>query len=232
MDGWSSWPFRRRATLSMIRQLDADVIGLQEAFPFQRQWLARRLRRHDVVGEFRESKRRGEGTPLFLRRATVEHADGWTRWFGGVPGARLPGASFPRIATSAVVTDKQSGHRVRITNVHLDEHSDRNRRASLDELVGWLDEDDDLPHVVLGDFNAKPTDPIFEALTTRGLRHALPKTAPGTAHDFTGRTNGSRIDHIFVSKAITVRGASVVTSTRGRLPSDHWPVVADLVLDG
>jgi len=230
-DGWHSWPFRRRSTLAMIRSLDADVIGLQEVFPFQRRWLARRLRGYDVVGEFRADGRRGEGTPIFVRRDTVgPTTDGWTRWFGGVRGAPLPDASFPRIATSAVVTDATTGARVRITNLHLDERSKENRRASLEELVGWLDGDE--PQVVLGDFNATPGSSVLDALRQRGLRHALPEDAGGTNHDFTGRTDGRRIDHILVSSSIDVRDARVVTTTTGRLPSDHWPVVADLGVTG
>ena len=228
LDGWNSWPFRKRSTLAAIRALDADVVGLQEVFPFQRQWLAHRLRGYDALGEFREGGKRGEGTPLLVRRAAVEHADGWTRWFGGVRGARFPGASFPRIATSALVTDRESGNRVRVTNLHLDERSPGNRQSSVEELVAWLD--DDVAHVVLGDFNATVEDPIFEVLARHGLRHALPRGSGGTAHDFEGHTRGRRIDHIMVSASVEVRGASVVTSTGRRLPSDHWPVVADLVL--
>jgi endonuclease/exonuclease/phosphatase family metal-dependent hydrolase len=229
-DGWNSWPFRKRSTLATIRQLDADVLGLQEVFPFQRQWLAHRLRKHDVLGEFRDGGRHGEGTPLFLRRGTVEHDEAWTRWFGGVKGARMPEASFPRIATSALVTERSTGTRVRVTNLHLDERSDRNRRVSVEELAGWLDEDGDIAHVVLGDFNATVENPLFEVLAARGLRQALPRGSVGTNHDFTGKTSGRRIDHIMVSASIEVRGATVVTSTGRRLPSDHWPVVADLVL--
>jgi len=231
-DGWNSWPLRRRSTLAAIRSLDADVIGLQEAYPSQRQWLAFRLRTHDVVGEFRDGGRRGEGTPLLLRRATVEHTDAWTRWFGGLRGVRLPGASFPRIATSAVVTERATGGRARVTNLHLDEHSATNRRASVEELLTWLDEDDDLAHVVLGDFNATVEDPIFELLAGHGLRHAVPRGSGGTAHGFTGRSSGRRIDHILVSSSIQVRGASVVTTTGRRLPSDHWPVVAEITVPG
>jgi endonuclease/exonuclease/phosphatase family metal-dependent hydrolase len=85
---------------------------------------------------------------------------------------------------------------------------------------------------VLGDFNATIGEEVLELLAGHGLRNALPNNAAGTAHDFTGQMNGRRIDHVLVSAAIAVRGASIVTSTTRRLPSDHWPVVADLTLDG
>jgi endonuclease/exonuclease/phosphatase family metal-dependent hydrolase len=227
-DGWDSWPLRRRSTLSTIRALDADVVGLQEVFPFQRRWLARRLRDHTVIGEFRDDGRRGEGTPIFLRPETVTEVDGWTRWFGGVLGARLPDASFPRIATSVVVTERTTGQRVRVTNLHLDEHWADNRRRSVDDLVEWLAGHEH--HVVLGDFNATIDDPVFDVLEQHGLRHALPDDAGGTAHDFTGRTDGRRIDHVMVSASISVTSARVVTSVGRRLPSDHWPIVADLAV--
>ena len=86
--------------------------------------------------------------------------------------------------------------------------------------------------IVVGDFNAVPSDveawaPLFAA----GLEPALAADAPGTAHDFTGRTDVPRLDHILVSRHWEVHDAGVVTARpRGRLPSDHWPVRAVVAL--
>jgi endonuclease/exonuclease/phosphatase family metal-dependent hydrolase len=59
----------------------------------------------------------------------------------------------------------------------------------------------------------------------------VPDDAPGTNHDYGTFEPKVRIDHILVSDHWAVHGAEVVTEKpRGRFPSDHWPVVADLEL--
>ncbi|HJR24407.1 MAG TPA: endonuclease/exonuclease/phosphatase family protein, partial [Acidimicrobiales bacterium] len=46
LDGFvRAWPFRRRAVVAAIASLDADVVGLQEAYRFQLRSLLRGLQR-------------------------------------------------------------------------------------------------------------------------------------------------------------------------------------------
>jgi endonuclease/exonuclease/phosphatase family metal-dependent hydrolase len=69
------------------------------------------------------------------------------------------------------------------------------------------------------------------ALLDAGWRDAVPAEAGGTFHDFTGATDQERIDHILVGKGWQVVDAEVSHHRPGgRLPSDHWPVVATLQL--
>lgn len=72
---------------------------------------------------------------------------------------------------------------------------------------------------------------MLELLTAAGFRSALPTEAEGSTHQFTGRTDGRRIDHIFVNERFDIHGGEVIhLPDDGRLPSDHWPVIADLEL--
>lgn len=233
LDGRHHWFLRRRATAAVLAGLDADVIGVQEAFGFQARWLHRRLGRGEggyaMVGEGRSARRRGERTSVLVRRSSLEVVDARTRWYGAEPdrpGTRLPGASFPRTATLVRLRAPGGGPEVLVANTHLDEHLDVNRVAAADQLAGWLG---DGPAIVVGDLNAEPGSPPLARLHAAGLRDVLGPDAPGTNHDFTGRTDGRRIDHVLVSPHWTVESARVVTERPGgRLPSDHWPVVARL----
>ncbi|MEJ7721431.1 MAG: endonuclease/exonuclease/phosphatase family protein [Ilumatobacteraceae bacterium] len=102
-DGRNSWPLRRRATAKALAALDADIVGLQEVYGFQRRYLLGRVPGYRAVGKGRRNGRRGEQCPILVRDPVAIDAD-WTRWFGDEPehpGSRLPGASFPRIATMA-----------------------------------------------------------------------------------------------------------------------------------
>lgn len=228
-DGRDSWPCRRRATAATIGGLDADVVGLQEAFGFQQQWLLRRLPGYRAAGKGRRDGRRGERCPL-LHRPPCELVTVATRWFADdpdAPGGRLPDASFPRVATLGVF--EHEGRRFGVANVHLDEHHEANRVTSAEMLLTWLPPE--IPWIVVGDFNEEIDGPAVRVLLEAGYRSALGPDAPGTNHDFTGRTGGARIDHVLVGLAWEIDDGRVVTDRPGgRLPSDHWPVVADLRL--
>ena len=106
-----------------------------------------------------------------------------------------------------------------------------NRLRSIELLVAWLDRD--VPTIVAGDFNATPDgEPaLFTALHDAGLLAALPDDGRGTAHDFQGGTDHRRLDHLYVSRHWEVLTAGVIDADVGRrLPSDHWPVAANLRL--
>jgi endonuclease/exonuclease/phosphatase family metal-dependent hydrolase len=230
-DRCHSWPCRRRTTLAAIRGLDADVIGLQEAYGFQAAYLVRWLPGYEVSGDGRSIRRRGERCCVLHRLDTVDRLTTETRWYGDDPthpGGRLPGASFPRVATIVEMAIGATGQRFTFVDTHLDEHLDENRLAAADQLITWLGEG---PAVVVGDLNASPDSAVVHRLEAAGLRSALPPDAGGTNHGFTGRTDGRRIDHILVSPHWEVLDGWVdTTRPGGRLPSDHWPVVADLDL--
>ena len=228
-DGRNSWPFRRQTTADAIRSLDADIVGLQEVYGFQLRSLRKRLIDYTVVGERSRARHSwGERCPILIRRGVAEQLDVRTMWFGEtsmVAGSRIKGAAFPRIATIARI--RLNASEVVVANTHLDAHVDANRMISARQLVDWLD--DSVPRIVLGDFNVTPESKVIEVFAASGLRQALPDDAPGTANRFKGQLDGPRIDHIMVSEHFEVLDGKVMHSpASSRLPSDHWPVVAEL----
>lgn len=228
-DADNSWQFRRGSTADAITALGADVLGLQEVLEFQRQDLDDAIAGLRWFGEDRAGDMSDERCPVVLSSPALEVVSSQTRWYGPSPttrGLRLPGASAPRIATVARLR-RDDGAEFDVVSTHLDEHIDVNREASARQLVEWLTPD--APTVVMGDFNATPSDAAVVALVDAGLR--LVPVDGATAHSFTG-VGGTVIDHILVSRHWTVADASVARySPAGRLPSDHWPVWADLRLD-
>lgn len=240
LDGRRSWWFRRRSALEAIRRPDPDVAGLQEARPLQVRYFRRRLDGYGLVGVGRDDGAgRGEHCLLLYREPRLEIERSESRWFSDTPdvaGSRGWGNHFPRLATIAVLVDKASGRRFGVVVTHFDERSRESRRRSAEALVAWMAAEPGLPWVVLGDLNATVDDPAVAGLIAAGLHDALgelPPAGPGAAtnHDFTGRADGTRIDHILVSPQWTVVDAGIVRDRPlGRLPSDHWPVVARLRL--
>ena len=234
-DGRHSWPLRRRSTAATLRRMDADVVGLQEVYGFQQRYLLRRLPEHEAHGEGRSGHGRGERCPILVRRSRLDVVASRVRWFGAGDDSgvtRLPGARAPRIATCLRVHDRSTGVELDVVNTHLDERLAENRRRSIEQLVTWLDRE--RPTVVMGDLNSREGGDILAALHAAGLDSVLPADAGGTAHRFTGRTDGPRIDHVLVSRHWEVRTSGVVVDPQPRttLPSDHWPVSATLRLHG
>lgn len=232
LDGWSSWPFRRATTARTIAGLGADAVALQEVYAFQQRFLERRLREYRFVAVGRTDGRRGERCPVLAHARTTRVVGTRTIWFGPTPdrpGTQLPGASFPRLATSALLVVGEERRLVNVTSTHLDEGSAGRRRRAAAQLAASLDLD--VPQVVMGDLNATPDSAVVDELRAVGLELVVPAGSSGTEHAFTGRTDRRRIDHILVSGHLRVVDAEVVTTRRGRtLPSDHWPVRATLDL--
>jgi len=237
-DGRHAWPLRAATCAAAVAAVGADVVGLQEVYPFQERSLARRLPDYAGVGAGRDDgRRRGERCTVAYRRARLR-LDSWTvRWFSDTParpGSRSWGNPIPRLATLCRFDDLRTGARFGVADVHWDGASARSRLRSADALLGWLDPE--LPWVVLGDLNATAADPAVARLVAGGLRDALAHLGErgqqaATHHRWDGSTAGTRIDFVLVTSRWDVLAAHIDhTRPGGRLPSDHWPVVADVVL--
>jgi len=243
-DGANSWLFRRRWVPEYIRSLDADVVGLQEAYHNQVVAVEKALSGYVRVGVGRDDgKKAGEFCPIYLRTSRVRVLESGTFWFSDTPhtpGSCTWGNTLPRICTWALLsamdeTDGMERTLLRVCNVHLD-HASANARIRsaallLERIAGWKETS---PVVVMGDLNAGEQDPALATLLQGpvGLRDTFRAVHPdaaqaGTFHAWDSRTDGAKIDYILTTPDITVLDAAIVHDTvRGRLPSDHWPVTA------
>ncbi|MEE1564115.1 MAG: hypothetical protein V1249_03965, partial [Acidimicrobiales bacterium] len=84
-DGMDSWPFRRRRLVDYLCSLDADVLALQEAYAFQIRTISRGLDGHQVIGDGRNRRRKGEHVPVLVRRDRIEVLDSSTLWLSDTP---------------------------------------------------------------------------------------------------------------------------------------------------
>jgi endonuclease/exonuclease/phosphatase family metal-dependent hydrolase len=233
LDGRNCWFLRRRIASDLVGQMDADVIGLQEAWRFQLRYFSAHHGDYEWRGQGRNTHVGGEHCSVGVRRSRFHIDSHRTMWFGtkpDTPGSRIPGAGAPRVATIVHLTDRESGRLLVVVDAHLDEASAERRASSIRQLLAELRPY--VPTVVLGDLNGTEAErTLFDPLDDAGFVSALPPDAPGTAHRFRCVTDGPRIDVVRVNPLVEVVAGAVVVQPPGQRPaSDHWPVRATLRL--
>ena len=244
-DGDDSWQHRRDAVIEVIEAFRVDVLGLQEALHFQLEELAEALPRYRRVGVGRDDGiESGEYAAILYDAARFEAVEQGTFWFSEQPeepGSTSWGNDIPRICTWARLRDAESGRAFYVYNVHWDHRSQPSRERSAELLLERIEERGapQDPVIVTGDFNAGEDNPAFRALlrsTAAPLADTFREVRPdaadvGTFNGFEGATEGDKIDAVLASPQWAVMAADIVRSTRdGRYPSDHFPVIATLLL--
>lgn len=247
-DGENQWRNRKDFAANLVKFHEVDIFGAQEVLHNQLNDLLERLPEFDYIGVGREDgKTKGEYSPIFYRkdRFSVEKSGNfWLSEDINAVGKKGWDAACERVATWAVLRDKETGKRFFFLNTHLDHMGKvaRHEGASLVlEQAKLLS--GELPIIVTGDFNAAPSDEPIRVLTDpsdpRHLTHtrtiaALKYGPEWTFHDF-GRVPLSKrewIDYIFVKGDFKVLRHGSLTDTLNTLyPSDHCPILTTLVFE-
>jgi endonuclease/exonuclease/phosphatase family metal-dependent hydrolase len=236
-DGDNEWSRRKTMLFDLVREQDADIIGLQEALDFQIDEIVAAVPSYATVGVGRDDGRaRGEFSAILFRQSRFRVAEAGTFWFSdtpAVPGSKHWGNNITRICTWARLIDRD-GRGFYAYNVHLDHQSQPSRERStvlLRERIDARAVATD-PVVVTGDFNVGEKNPALATLRgpfvdTFRVTHSQEKSV-GTFSGFKfGNTEGEKIDYILVQPGTEVMQADIVRFSRDqRYPSDHFPVVA------
>ncbi len=244
-DGENAWPNRKEMAAGVIRFHQADFAGLQEALLSQIQDLEERLPEYEWIGVGRtDGETQGEYTPIFYRPDRFELLDSDTFWLSEtpeVPGSKSWDAALERIATWGLFRDVRTGSRFIVLNTHFDHIGTEAREESAKLILSRLEEiAPDEPAIVMGDFNTTDETAPYRVLTdsNNGLRDAyVATTSPhyGPASTWTGFdavVEDRRIDFVFTSDDVDVRRHGILSETiDGRFPSDHLPVLAEVVIN-
>ena len=238
-----TWVERRPHMANQIAFLDPDLLGVQEAHSAMVGWLADHLPAYNRYGLGRDDGGPvGETTTLFWKRDRYERIRAETFWCSPTPDRPSKGwdAAYPRTVTRVLLRDRRDGRLLDVRNTHFD-HVGVVAREQCAELVAAMapvEVDGAVPAIVLmGDFNAGPETAPYRRILASGLRDARAVSPvnfgpAGTfnAFDIADDNEGVAIDHIFIGPGLAVERFGVLTdSFGGRVISDHFPIVADLV---
>jgi endonuclease/exonuclease/phosphatase family metal-dependent hydrolase len=238
-DGDDTWGLRTELVFGVIRRHAPDIVGLQEALPEQMDELRAAFPAYRFLGQGREGERRGEYSALMVRDERLEVVESGDFWLSPNPdevGSRGWDAALPRMCTWAVLRDRTGGDAFLAMNTHFDHRGGEARRESALVILERRTRHAGLALVLTGDLNAGEQSPPLDEFRTGGLHDTFRDAHPdavevGTFNGFKGTSDGAKIDYVLVDDGWSTLSAAIVRDhDGGRYPSDHFPVVATLVL--
>ena len=239
----NSWPERLPVAVAMLRELKPDVMGVQEALWRQVCDLETALPHYGWIGLGRDGGSRGEFMAVYFKQDRLQPLAFDHFWLSDTPAVIASttwGNTNRRMVTWVLFQDKKTGKRFYYWNTHFDHQIQKAREKSAQlvmDRIGQLT--DRLPIVLVGDFNAAhDSNPVYGMLVNpRGFTDTWVSAEErgkefGTFHGYRApQPDGKRIDWILSRGSVKALRSQIVTyNQNGQYPSDHFPVVADIVL--
>jgi endonuclease/exonuclease/phosphatase family metal-dependent hydrolase len=235
-DGPNGWEYRRDLLVDTILEKDPDLIGTQELFTLQADYILAGAPQYDWFGSGRFGDTHDKHVGIFYRKdllRLISYGDFWLSETPDEPGSSSWEIIRPRQVTWGLFETPWAGRFVHF-NTHfpyrrVEEEARRKTAALVLERIARLDAT--LTVLLTGDFNSPAGGDIYESLTAelRDAWHTAERRIgpEGTVHGFGKVAGGRRIDWILYRAAWAVREAETVTHSRnGLYPSDHFPAMA------
>ena len=247
-DGVNRWESRKGLLYSVTRDYAPDVLGLQEANSFQLEELCNEFAEYGKVGEGSMGDTKGQYSAILFLKKRFKLTDSGSFWLSETPTepSKSWGSSHHRICTWAELLDKESQQNIYIYNTHMDDGSRKAREKGARMIMDHIQKKAELfPYVFMGDFNAPEDSEVLKIIKGNSeadqklgiqmvdsFRVLYPERENvGTYNGFTGQSDGPKIDYIMVRPSTKVIEASILqTNQKGRYPSDHFPVTAQIGL--
>ncbi len=242
-DVGNMWDERKDAVTNLIKYHQFEIFGTQEGFKDQLVDMENRLPGYKYIGVGRDDgAEKGEYSAIFYNTARFEVSKSGTFWLSATdissPNKGWD-AALPRICTWGIFKDKKTKKQFIMMNTHFDHVGVVARKESAKLMMAKAKEfAGNLPLVITGDFNVSETDEAYFTLAnSKVVADCYTKIdfkyAPSSTFNGFGKNVAAsgRIDHIFVTPQFKVKKYGILTDTyAGKYPSDHFPVVVDLVL--
>lgn len=258
-DSLNSWPYRKEIFINCIRDNRPDILCVQEALDFQIAYIqaAFPTMRSVGVGRYQgvavpdrpHETMAGESCNILFDTTKFDLKDHGTFWHSDtpeIPASMTWGNTMPRITTWGLFKDRASGLDFAVMNTHFHWDEPYVTKAAELNMLYWRKIAGTLPTIFTGDFNMSPDSPAHRLFCGQagppGLLGAFrdcwqllgkSEVNAGTSSGFSGRKGKARIDWILATKQFAPLEIQIIYyNEQGRYPSDHFPVRADLKLNG
>lgn len=233
---------RSKIVTAIIEQYAPDSFGVQEATGKWMGILKGKLGdKYAYVGEPRDNYGPfSEYSAVFYLKDKYNLIDEGTIWLSETPEVKntksFDSACY-RIATWAVLENKETGVRYTHMNTHLDHVLESTRDGQAGVLLEKLKELQSEGNVIVtGDFNAYPDEDVYKrmiAVTDDVASTAKNADSGITFHNYGKKEDKGQgaIDFIFTSKGVKADTYKIIRNTvKDMYPSDHYPIVADVIV--
>ncbi len=235
-DGGNCWNNRREAVIRMIGESQPDLLGIQEGYIVQVNYMEENLPEYSRYGVCRDDGlERGEANAIFWRKDRFDLVQSDTYWLSETPDTVSLGwdGACRRIVTWAQLHDRLLDRDVWFFNTHFDHVGTVAREEAgkliMDRMEALVPEGDMV--FLTGDFNANWDNPILGPIREelQECRETAPVTDDGNTYNAWGNKDvpaGSDIiDHIFY-RGVKAEKYELLTEDYGApFISDHWPVL-------
>jgi endonuclease/exonuclease/phosphatase family metal-dependent hydrolase len=238
-DGDNKWSLRKEKLVGLLRYHNADFMGMQEVMHNQLMFIDSALDNYSFIGVGRDDgATAGEYSPILYNPNNYNLLQHNTFWLSATPDSVSFGwdAVCRRVCTYGLFQHKKTKQQFWVFNTHFDHVGKEARRKSAALILQKIKElnTKNLPIILLGDFNAKPTDEpytiIAQQLTDVRSKAVFTHGNNDTwnAFQFAKKPNGV-IDHIFTNAHPLLHIQQFATLTDSydmKYYSDHFPIVS------
>lgn len=240
----NSWNKRKYIVYDIINKYECQIIGTQEVTEVMYNDIKNNVHNYNIVGSPRSKKFFVERNNILIQNQ-YRICESKTFWLSDTP--KVEGSSkwfsiFPRICTTAVI-EIEEGIKIRVCNSHLDCFTSKAREYQMKRLMEIIDkeqENEELPLIIMGDFNSKPESRLIKNISSGAYgRKKLSAVQEydkrlymsSTMSMFKGKEKGLHIDYIFVSEEFKINDVEILRyNVNGKYPSDHYPLIAEISL--
>ncbi|MEQ9167215.1 MAG: endonuclease/exonuclease/phosphatase family protein [Fulvivirga sp.] len=240
-DPVNNWANRKDQVVGLLKYHEPLIFGTQEGLHHQLEDIKAGLSNFEYIGVARDDgKQKGEYSAFFYNTKYFKPIQSGTFWLSETPEtpSKSWDAALPRVCSWAEMEDINSKRRFFVFNTHFDHIGVVAREKSIGVIINKIKElVNDLPVVVMGDFNFEDDTAPYKRMTeflndTRLADNVDPYGPEATFNGFHFDVQPEkRIDYIFVNGQIKVKSFATLSDSQDMAyPSDHFPVVADLEL--
>ena len=248
----NGWGERLPHITNLIRFHDFDIFGSQEVFYSQLTDMLSFMPEYNYIGVGRrDGDKSGECSPIFYKREKfrlIKTGNFWLSEADSIPGKGWD-AALPRICTWGKFQMIENGKIFWFFNLHMDHIGKIARIEGTKQVLNKIKAmASGEPVILTGDFTydqradgygiISESESLKDTYETAVLRYA----PNGTFNNFNLQyKSDSRIDHIFTTKEFKVVKYGILTDIYWskadssaqvvRIPSDHYPVNAEVILN-
>lgn len=233
----NSIPERAPRLKAAIDPYSPDIIGFQECRPEWYPILEEMYGdEYEIYNRYRAESEL-ESSPLLWKKDRFECLKTGYFWLSDTPEKESKGwdeiYDCYRMCVWAILEEKTSKKQFVFMNTHFG-FGDTGQVKSVELIKNHKNAIGEYPGFIVGDFNASPLSPAYEALTKifTDVNLATAKDLRGTFHNF-GKEDPqditTHIDYCFIDeKCHPVSYQMITTTFDGKYPSDHFGLVAEI----